>query len=153
MAKAAQIKPATMEDILDRQITDFEAPKPLPPGEYTFVVDGQPRQDKSTKQQTPFVEYACRPIAAMDTVDEEALAEAGGLEKKRLRLTFYLTDDAAYRLRNFLQNTLELDVEGMSIGQAIGEAAGCQFVGTVRHTTSKDGERTFAEITDTAPVA
>jgi hypothetical protein len=153
MAKQST-KPAKMEDILERQITDFEPPKPLPPGEYTFVIEGQPRHDKSTQKQTPFYEYRCRPLAAMESVDAEALANAGGLENKSLRLTFYITNEAGYRLTDLLQNTLNLDVDGMNVNQAVGEAVGCQFIGTVTHVPSRtDPSRVFANITDYAPVA
>jgi hypothetical protein len=151
MAKQST-KPAAMEDILERQITDFEAPKPLPPGEYTFVIEGQPRFDKSPQKQTPFYEYRCRPLAAMETVDAQALADAGGLENKSIRLTFYITDKAGHLLSEFLQNILGLDVDGMKVNQAAGEAVGCQFVGSITHVPSKDGTRLFANITSYAPV-
>jgi hypothetical protein len=152
MAKQVASKPATMEDILERQITDFEPPRPIPPGDYTFVIEGQPRQDKSSQRQTLFYEYRCRPLAAMESVDAQALAEAGGLENKSLRLTFYITNDSGYRLTDFLQNTLGLDVTGMKVSQAVGEAVGCQFIGHVTHQTSRDGTRVFANIDDYAPV-
>ncbi|HOA52104.1 MAG TPA: hypothetical protein PKI05_07590, partial [Thermogutta sp.] len=83
--------------ILDESPTEIDRPKPIPTGTYLCRVQGSPVYDKSSKKGTPFVQFTLKPISAEDDVDEEDLAEMGGLDNKTLRLTFYLTEDAVYR--------------------------------------------------------
>jgi hypothetical protein len=140
-------------DILSRKSSEIKAPKPLPPGSYVWLIEGQPRFDRSTKQQTDFVEFTCRCLQPQGDVDQAALQEAGGAQNKTQRLTFWLTDEAVYRLSNkdgtgFLE---QLGLTGSeSIGEKISMAPGRQFVGHIRHKASQDGTRIFAEIGQTA---
>ncbi len=86
--------------ILDESPTEVSAPQPAPQGTYVFVV-GNPRYDKSSVKGTDFVEFPVRAVAAESDVDEAELEEAGGLDAINLRATFYLTEDAVYRLDEF----------------------------------------------------
>lgn len=149
MAKAAQnLAPANFEDILDQEMGDWEAPKPLPVGHYTFVIEGQPQFGKSQKKGTPFIELGCKPLSAADDVDEDDLKEAGGLEGKRQRLTFWFTESSKYMFQDFARDVLGLEVDGKAPRQVAAECVGCQFYGTVQHDTSDDGQRKYANITD-----
>jgi hypothetical protein len=135
--------------ILDKPV-DAEAnrPKPLPVGTYTCIVDGIPRHDLSKQKQTPFVEFQLKPVSPGPDVDQEALAAAGGL--KNLRTTFYTTEEAIFRLDQFLEN---LGIEkGMSRKEAISQAPGRQVLATVTHRASQDGTAIFAEVNSTARV-
>ena len=70
-----------------------------------------------------------------------------------MRLTFYLTEDAKYRLSNFMKHCgFDLEGEKKSYSQWISELPGAQFVGTIGQTMSDDGERMYSNITRTAPV-
>jgi hypothetical protein len=147
--------------ILDDDPADAEAPKGLPQGQYVFIVDGQPKFDKSSKKGTDFAEFTCKPIQPMDSVDQNALAAALSrkdgttrvLSDMSMRLTFYLTEDAKYRLAAFMKHCgLDITGETKSYSQWISEMPGCQFVGTVGQTMSDDGERMYSNITKTAPV-
>lgn len=146
---------ANFTDILDRKSSEIERPKPLPVGTYLWLIDGQPKFDKSQKQQTPYVEFTCRCLQPMDDVDPQALADMGGHAGKTQRLTFYLTEDAMFRLTNkdgngFLEH---LGLTGdESVREKISMAPGRQFLGTVRHRSSQDGAQVFAEISSTAAV-
>jgi hypothetical protein len=152
---------STFQDILNRPSSEIERPKPLPPGTYLFLVEGQPRFDKSSKKQTDFVEFTCRILQPGDDVDKAALAEVPGGTAigKQMKLTFYLTEDAIFRLVNkdgtgFL-NHLGIDL-GPPLGQLISEAPGRQFFGSVKHrsvTNDQTGEVSiFSEIGSTAKV-
>src|ERR1700757_2078496 len=98
------------ESVLDRTSSDIEAPKPIPVGTYHVMVQGQYREDKSTKKQTPFVEFTLKVIAPMEDVDDDALEaflsrKSGGNKKLQdvtLKYTFYTTEEAVYRLGKFL---------------------------------------------------
>lgn len=146
MAKLA----SNFTNILSKPATDFERPKPLPQGTYLMNVKPGYRLDESTKKKTPFVEFLCDVVEALKDVDAAELAEAGGVAGKIVKATFYLTDDAAYRLREFLE-TLGLDTTKPT-DQILDDAAGQQFLGTIVHEPSQDGQSIFAKLGQTAAV-
>lgn len=139
--------------VLDRPATEIERPKPLPVGTYLCILKGMPRYDKSAKKGTDFVEFTAVPQSALDDVNAEELANAGGLADKTIRMTYYLTDDAAWRLKKFLED-LKFDVEdpGVTMRQMIEESANNEIYVTMRHKPSQDGKSVFAEVADTARV-
>lgn len=145
--------------ILDRTSAEVERPKPLPIGPYAWAVKGLPRMDKSAKKGTPFVEFTCQPLQAMEGVDEDdleaALTKKDGSKKllgdMTQRLTFYLTEDALWRLKKFLVQDLQIEEGDRTLAALIDEAPGCQFIGTVKHTPTDDGEGVYANIGSTAP--
>ena len=136
--------------ILDESPTEIERPKPLPVGTYLCVVQGQPRYDKSSKKQTDFVEFTLRPIAAEEDVDEEALAEMGGFDNKTIRATYYLTEDAVYRLDEFHQHCGIDPEDGESRRNRNEAIVNAQVRAVVKHRNSQDGSTVFAELARTA---
>lgn len=138
-------------EILDKPATEIERPKPLPTGTYTWLVRGLPRYDKSSKKGTPFAEFVLECLGPYYDVDEAALEEAGGYAGKTLRTTYYLTEEAAYRAKDFAVDC-GVDIEGLTLGQMLEACNGCQVVADVRHQASEDGERIFAQIGKTAAV-
>jgi hypothetical protein len=164
MAKTATASAPHFASVLDTPVGDIERPKPLPPGQYVCVVQGQPRIDKSAKKQTEFSEYTLKLLEAMDTVDEEALTtyltNKDG-SKKRLqdvttKVTFYHTENSVYRLKDFLRHCgLDIDdaeSEGTSLRQLIAEVPGRQVIATITHEASQRGDGVYATVSDTAPV-
>lgn len=136
--------------ILDESPTEIERPKPLPVGTYLCVVQGQPRYDKSSKKQTDFVEFTLRPIAAEEDVDEEALAEMGGFDNKTIRATYYLTEDAVYRLDEFHQHCGIDPEDGESRRNRNEAIVNAQVRAVVKHRNSQDSSTVFAELARTA---
>jgi len=144
--------------ILNRQSSEVERPKAMPIGSYIWAITGLPRYDKSAKKGTPFVEFACKPLQAVE-VDAEDLEAA--LQKKdgsnkllgdmQQKLTFYLTEDALWRLKKFLVTDLQIEEEEKTLQQMIDESVGCQFIGTIGHDPTQDGEGVYAQIKQTAP--
>lgn len=138
--------------ILDEAPTEVNRPKPLPAGTYEFVVRGVPLYDKSSKKQTDYVQFNLVPIAAHDDVDEDDLKEMGGFEGKIVRATYYLTEDAAYRLDEFHQHC-GIDLSNKSSRRARSEACvNCSVIGVIKHRASQDGSQVFAELARTASV-
>lgn len=138
--------------LLNKAPTEIERPKPLPQGSYTCVVQGMPKFDKSTKKQTPYVEFSLKVLAAGDDVDQEALAAMGGISDKVIRDTYYITENAAYRLDEFLVNCgFELDGEATR-QQMIESTPGRQIMVHIKHTASDDGQTVYANVGSTAPV-
>jgi hypothetical protein len=152
---------ATFGSILDKPSSEIERPKPLPTGTYQCVVDGQPRMDKSSRKGTEFVEFSLRPMGALDDVKEDDLVAAltsgdgsvKALSDKRIRATYYLTEDALWRLKKFLVNDLQITEGKKKIRQMISEAQNQQVLATIKHVPSEDGQSIFAQLASTAPVA
>lgn len=149
MAKAATAP--TFGSILDTSSSEIERPKPLPVGAYVTVVQGQPRMDKSTKKGTEFVEFTLKVLEPLDDVDEDALKEVGGIKDKTIRATYYLTEGAVWRLKDFLDHCGAGD-EDESLRQRIADTQGKQVIAHIRHEASEDGSSVFARLRNTAPV-
>ena len=143
--------------ILDRPSTEVERPKPLPTGTYICVVKGLPRQDKSAKKGTEFCEFTLQPLGVYQNeqgesdVDPDELAAMGGVEKRTIRATYYLTEDAIWRLKQFLDD-LGVEEEDKSLRQRVSETPGRQVLATIAHQASDDGQNIYAQLKSTAPV-
>lgn len=145
----------SFSSILDRPSNTIERPKPLPVGTYLAMCKGLPREDKSTKKQTPFVEFTMQLLQAADDVDPESLSailNGKAISDITMKNTFYLTEDAAWRLQKFLENDLEIDGGDTSLRQMISASPGKQCLVSIKHEASQDGTTVFARITDSAPV-
>ena len=142
MAKAAQAP--NFGSILDRAPSEIEKPKPLPQGSYITVLVGQPRFDKSAKKQTEFVEFTHKLLAAQEDVDEDELKSMGGIKEKVMKNTFYLTEGAAWRLKEFLEHC-GID-EADSLREMIEETPGKQVGIFINHEASQDGTSVFARV-------
>ena len=144
--------------ILDRPASSIEQPVPLPAGTYLTTVIGMPRYDKSTKKGTEFVEFTHQVIAAADDVDVTELEESGGLTNKEglartVKNTYYITEDAAWRLKEFLEHCgFDFEDNEMTLREAAENTANREVYIYVRHEPSDDGTRTFARIYGTAAV-
>lgn len=163
--------------ILDRSPKDVEKPKTIPIGTYHWIARGIPRQDKSTQKKTDFVEFTVVPQGPVMgengnlDVDQEQLDEAltrrdgskVAMQSKSQRLTFYLTEDAIYRLEDFLRHLgfeipteaekKEMTEEALdalpSFRQMLAESANRSFAGYISHKPSEDGTQMYANITKT----
>lgn len=145
--------------ILDRPSDSIERPKPLPVGIYLFAVKGQYKEDVSSQKKTPYAEWQVVPLQAGDAVDQEALdecltnkttGEKKALADKALKATFYLTDDAIWRLTEFLTHC-GIEDGPISLRERMSQAAGAQFLGEVIHESGKNSS-VFAKLGNTAPV-
>lgn len=141
-------------EILNKRPGEITRPKPIPVGTYLAVVSGRYEQGESSQKKTPFVDIPLRPLAAQDDVDRDQLAEYGELKeiKGRSGLRFFLTEDSAFRLDDFLTETLGIEPGEKTIGERLFEAQGRQFYVTFRHRPSEDGKQMFAEVAGTAKV-
>ena len=136
--------------LLDKPASDVERPKPLPQGSYHCIVKGLPRFDKSSKKFTEFVEFTLQPTAAGEDVDEEDLAAMGGIANKTIRATYYITEDALWRLKDFLGHC-GIEEDG-SLRNMIDQTPNCEVIAFIKHRASEDGQSVFAELAKTAPV-
>lgn len=137
--------------LLDKPSTDIERPRPLPAGTYACVVKGLPKYDKTTKKQTEYVEFTLQPLAAGDDVDQNELKTMGGFANRVIRATYYITEDALWRLKKFLDD-LGIEEGDKSLRQRIDEAPGCQVFAQIKHEASDDGQAVYAQLAATAAV-
>jgi hypothetical protein len=144
--------------LLDKPSSEVERPKPLPQGSYHCIVKGLPRFDVSSKKKTEFVEFTLAVQSAGEDVDEDDLknwmvkgdGSSRRIQDATIRATYYITEDALWRLKDFLQHCgIE---EGESIRAMIDESPNCEVIAYIRHRASEDGEAMFAELAKTAPV-
>ena len=148
MAKAAIAQ--SFSSILDRDPSEIEKPKPLPQGSYITLLVGQPRIDKSAKKQTEFREFTHKILSAGEDVDADDLATYLGDNKKltdvTVKNTYYITEGAVWRLKEFLEHCgVDLDnVE--SLAEGIEETPGKQVGVFINHEASQDGTSVFARI-------
>lgn len=153
---------SNFSSILDRAPSEIEKPKPLPVGTYTCVVNGLPTYDKSSKKQTDFVRFNLKVLAAGEDVDADDLSTwmqkpdgtTRSLADTQIRHDLYLTEDAAWRLKDFLTH-LGWDIEDSENGsmrQMIEQSAGRQVNVFMRHEASQDGTSVFAKVGSTAAV-
>lgn len=141
---------ANFAALLDKQADQVEKPKPLPMGTFAWAIL-EHRFDESAKKKTPFIEFTVSPRAALDDVDEDLLAEVTNWQDKKMRLTFYLTDDSLFRLKDFMEHC-GIDLTGRTIAEGIPETQGAMFNGYVQHEPMQNNpEEMFASISKTMP--
>jgi hypothetical protein len=138
----------SFSSILDRPLETAERPKPTPTGTYTAMILPEYKIDKSTKQQTDYVEYKFKLLQPHDDVDQEELAAIkNGIQSREMRKSFYLTEDSLYRLTAFL-DCAGVEWKGKSPRQFISEAPGHQVNLQVIHKPTADKQGLFADISD-----
>lgn len=149
---------ASFSSILDTPATDAVRPPAMPVGHYLAQIKGFPTKGTSPKKGTPYIEYTVeflQPFEDADgniDIDAEQLEAFGDVRGKTMRYTFYVTEGSAYRHREFLENTLGIDLSGKSHWEGAQEAMSQQLVVQVKQTPTNDGKGFFSEIASTAAV-
>lgn len=140
--------------MLDESVDEVVRPKPLPAGNYVFNV-GEYKLGKSAKKGTDFVSITLTPVQPQEDVDADELSASLGdktLADKSMKVDFYLTQDALWRLDEFLMEKLGLNEKGQSRSQRLEAMAGRQVVGQISHSPSaRDENVVYANITAFAP--
>ena len=163
---ATQPKPRAVTpdftSVLDTPSNEVSRPKPQAQGTYVVQDRGLPRIDKSTKKGTEFSEYTLQILEACEDVDPEDLkfcltkpsGEMIPLKERSLRVTFYHTPDALWRLKKFLDDCQipAEDDEGniRSIRERMQDVPGKVLLAHVKHSPSDDGETVYANVDKTA---
>lgn len=147
--------------ILDKPADSLEAPKPLPVGTYLALISGPETYKEVGANKTNFVGWPIKLVQPQGDVDvtalNEALAQKDGTVKAlgdvKINHEMALTENSAFIVRDFLQNTLGIDPAGKSLRQMISEALGKQLIVTIKHGLTKgDNPRVYMQISDTAKV-
>jgi len=140
--------PVDFKSLLSRTAPAAEKPKPFPAGTYTAVVKSH-QFGESKQKGTPFVRYDIALTGPGDDVDPAAFEEAGGMSKLQGRTIgwdFWLTEDAEYRLKDFLQGPCGITLGERSFGETIPEADGKRIKVVVKLSPSQDGKNIYMNI-------
>jgi len=136
---------ADFKSLLSKPMDEIERPKPLPAGTYVGRIVKYDFAE-SQEKKTPYLRYTVQPEEVGDDVSPEDLAGVD-MTKKQLRKDFYLTNDAMYRLKEFLESC-GIDVTGRSLGEAIPESRNARVLMGVVQRPSQDGTEVYNEIRD-----
>jgi hypothetical protein len=143
---------ASFADILNRPVSEVKAPPPFPVGSYLAVVDGQGEWGESRNARTKQIQFKAKLLQPQEDVDTEKLMEwkdatGDNVIGQQVYLTFY--DPQPWRLADFLKH---LGLEDMPVMEAIANAPGRQFLVTLRHRPSMDGQMIQHEVASTAAI-
>lgn len=138
--------------LLSTKMEDVKAPPPIPAGTYSAVIQSYELLESSQKK-TPFVRFWIRPTDAKEDVDATALQAYGDLSKAKLRKDFFLTEDAFYRLKQFLEETLGIDGTGKTFNECLAQTTGASVVMSVKQSLAQDNVTMFSEIGSLAKAA
>lgn len=143
-----------LNDILNKPATDIKRPPPIPAGVYTIQLFGKPNFTDKKGQGADFVEFPSKIVAVSDTVTEESIAAFPGgraaLMGHELKgqggVRFYLTDDSAWRLTEFMTDTLGIEGEGRNVKEMCFDVPGkmCQI--EVAQEPTQDGKGMLSRI-------
>lgn len=127
-------------DLLAKPADKIKKPRPLPAGTYRGVIKSK-AFDVSRNKGTPFVRLTLQPSMAEADILPEDLLESDGItpiniSAKTLRIDFYLTDDAQYRVID-LANSLAIPTEGRSLGEIIEDLPNNNVLMSVVQTPSQ----------------
>lgn len=131
--------------LLNKPATEIEKPKPMPVGTYYGIVQGFAPME-SPKQQTPFLRFNVKLLRAGDDVDQSELAAAKvKFGEKIVSKDFYLTDDAEYRLVEFLESC-GIPKEGKSLGEMLAESTNAEVQMEITHRMYNEGRDIATDI-------
>ena len=141
------------KSLLSAQVDSVERPPTFPAGPYSAIVAAH-EFGTSSKKGTPYCRFEIKLISPQEGVDQELFEDAGGMEKlaarKNMNLDFYLTEDAYYRLREFLENTMEINCSGSSFDKKIPEALNLPLTGEIDHREGQKPGEWWMNIADTS---
>lgn len=134
-------------ELLNKPAGQAKKPTVLDAGDYPVVIKGHEFGESSNKK-TPYVRFNLGvlgwPEGATPQTDEEG--DVVDLSKKSLRRDFFLTDDALYRLDEFLRDELGIAVEGRSYAETLPETTGAQCIADVRQGINQNTNALFNDV-------
>jgi len=126
--------------LLRKPAADIKRPPALPPGDYLGVIKSYELGDQN-KNKTPYVRFQVGLMGWPDAVPED---ERTGIDlsKKQLRRDFYLTDDADWRLKEFLESCgIKFDNFETGVPEAIGAQVTVEVQQYMNQTNSEIGNQ------------
>jgi len=151
LAKEDCMTEVNFNELLSVQVDSVERPKSFPVGHYESIVASH-EMGKSSQKETPFVRFQIKLLGPAEDVDEDLFEAAGGMEALRERkpvpMTYYLTKDAMFRLREFLEEGLALNCSGRNFDEVIPESANASLTVHVSHRAGQKEGEFYMELDD-----
>lgn len=134
-------------ELLKTKVSDAKAPPTIPPGTYTCQVETY-ETGESNQKKTPYIRFKLKllsPEADVDFSETEGGAEA--ILGRSVNDTYYLTEDALFRLRDFFEKCgLEMD-DSRELGEYLPEVQGQVVLASIINKPSpQNPERMYTEI-------
>ena len=141
------------KELLSRPVDSAKKPPTKPAGTYTGTIASH-KFDESMKQKTPYVRFTFNNIQPGEDIlnsDPRLVQDEDGnpidFSKWSPYKDFYLTEDALYRLKEFLQS-LGIDTAGRMFNDILPETKGMPVILTAVVTSSDDATRMYTNIGD-----
>lgn len=134
--------------LLSQPMDTIKRPPVKPAGTYHATI-AEHKFGRSAKKGTPYVEFIFTGIQPGEDIDPEQMKDQDGapidLSKWKPNTQFYLTQDSAFRLKEFLE-ALKIPTVGRTMNEAIPEARGLPVLLTVSMKASEDGTSFFNRV-------
>jgi hypothetical protein len=129
--------------LLKKPLDEVKRPPALPAGTYHGVV-AKYEFGESRDKKTPFIRFFFTITSADDSIDPGELA---GIElaKKQQRRDFYLTDDALYRLKEFIASC-GIETAGHTTDELLADTLQAPVLMEITQRNSDDGETIYNDI-------
>lgn len=127
---------ADFEAILNVQMDNIEKPKPIPQGRYHAVVKTY-KFITSKEKNTPGAEVTFRLVRPIETEDDE-LANSMDFSEKEFRTTYWLSKDAQFRAKEFLEAHLGIHSSGRNMGEVWKDCPNQECGVQIVHNPKKD---------------
>lgn len=139
-----------LNSLLNVSADSIKAPPRAPQGTYKALISKY-EFGKSAKKSTPLVKFHYTQLQPQADISQDALTVAGqpiDIGKLKLSDDFYLTEDALYRLVEYLKK-LGIKTEGRNLGELIPEAVNrpVMFYVTQSPSTKPGSTDVYSEIT------
>lgn len=139
----------SFESILAKKAADISRPPPVPPGTYVLQVFGRPNfVDQSRRGGTDYADFQTKIVQIGDNVEPSSIdAFPGGRQallgfelKGRAGARFYLSENAAWMLKEWLIESLGIEEGEKSIKEMCFEAPGHYVVAEIQNEPTSDGK-------------
>ena len=141
---------ANFNDILNQPVADIPDPELLPAGLVALTIVSY-ETGESSRKKTPYVQVNFTIDDYLEADDEEDLEAFGLVAGKKTNTKFYMSPNAQFMLRDFLQDHVKV-AEGNTIAEQLDEAKGLTCAGRIDHEFSEDGSKTYARLNKTLPL-
>lgn len=131
--------------LLSKPADDVKRPPLLPAGTYHGRVSSH-KFDESANKKTPYCRYQID-IQSAGADIEPSMMDGIDLSKRQLRKDFYLTDDALWRLKDFLVSC-GIPSHGRSMAEMVPDAINQPVILSVTQRKVENSDEFFNEIGD-----
>lgn len=146
----------SMESVLNQKASEIKRPPPVPVGTYTLQFHGRPTfVDMERQGKASYVDFQSKIMALSDEMSEEDIAAYPGgraallgqdIKPRHGWCRFYLTESSAVQLKEWIEDILQIDMEGKTLKEACFDVPGHMAIAEVQQTPTQDGKGMIAEI-------